>query len=368
MTRHTSWSDLDRHARELLDGPERRAVEAHVHECDECREALRRLHREEQTLRDALEPAEGDDEAIEETLAAAAKAPAAVPKRWGAFIPLAAAAILVVTLVVMTLRPNPAQDAVGLAVEEALKGRPDELIHLNRKALPALRGEERLASLRPQLEASLPRLLWVEAHPHSDFMQMRTSLLQDTTLFAQTLVLENRDCDASSWSMDRLPFQSPIKSFPTADLASYDVAVLGGFRATDVAVPRSIDTFVRSYGGGVLMISVEGGMRPVWESISPVRLLDESRKGTAKMIERHPASAGFEAARQLRWVQAVRPKPGARVLVSLEDGSPILTVWECGRGRVAHLASNDLSFWKGDTDRIAMRAAYSGIIDWLVSR
>jgi anti-sigma factor ChrR (cupin superfamily) len=397
MSQHTPWPTLDRYAHDLLDSAERHAVDAHAHECAECTASLRRLRGEEESLRQALAPEDADEETVEQVIAAlpdaaARSASTPSPRRLGALVPLLAAAALITVVIIATVRaPRPVEDdpvASALAAYAAGRaGAEATLVRLGRKCLPDVRkaeaaatgaARERLASLRAKIENALPRVLWVEGHPRNDYSMFAAKLRADGRFQTQTLVLENKVCDTSAGI--EFPFRTPISSFPTKELLDYDVVMLGSFVITDPAAPGSIESFVTSYGGGALMIAGRqaGDVHSACASIAPVEMLaGEWQPATIALAEAGqthcatdvdwkdgPRVEFFASLAEPVWCRPARAKPEATVLVATKEGAPVLAVWERGRGRVAHMATEDHWIWKADRQSVYYRA----VLNYLAKR
>ncbi len=392
MSQHTPWPVLDRYERELLDGGERLAVEAHVHECSECGAALRRLREEESALREALAPTDEDEDGAEQTASAAAaqlRAPAA-PRRLGAFVPLAAAAAVIVAVVVATLPRPPGPDPMTAALTAVERGEPgaeDALVAHGRKCLGAVRlaeasaagaARDRLAAVRTRLEQALPRILWVEADPRNTFGTVGGALRRDKSCLVQTLVLETKQCLYSERDV-HLPFRHPISSFPVHGLDEYDVVILGDFRSSDPTLPQAVSSFVTTWGGGVLMQAGKNSSSAYTECgmVAPVTWVSTERPKTASACltadgQMHCATEVeatvsrqeyFQSLEPIRWYETVAARPEAQTLVATREGAPLLTVWEAGRGRVAHVATDD--FWVSGDRQILF---YGAVLNWLAQR
>ncbi len=398
MSRHMSWDELDRHAREIDEEIDRLAIEAHVHECSECTTSLRRLRHEEKTLRTALAP-EVEEAEVERVaaLVTANKPTAKLPvaskpaRKWRAssLVPLAAAAAVIVAVTVATLRVQPVvpkSDPVDQALQGAAAGSKSYekiVLQLGRKVLPDLRRAEahaqgearsRLASLRNEIEMSQPRVLWVEQVPRYIYRSLKPALLEDRGYVVQTLQLGVAKSETSSWLV-QFPFPTEIRSFPAGDLQSYDVLLLGDLQT--FGLKDAAEEFVLQYGGSVCMIGGEHSTA-VTESLSgiaPVEIANAARPQQAyvrltsvglthaamNVAVPEPREEFFGSCGPLRWYQTVRVRPGATTLLETREGAPIVATWDIGRGRAAYVASDDQQLWRQD-QRLAFYRAILGYL------
>lgn len=403
---HPTWEELDAVRRETAPPEAARAAAAHVRDCGACASAMARLAGEDRELLDALAPPSASPEAVQEAETAAAlkfrelrTAGAIRPRRpWGAMIPLAAAAALGVALLAGVVRTPPVQpaplpaDPVALALADldrpALSARATRtLLKYGRKALPALRTAEagaqgerldRLAAVRSLIEHDWPRVLLVYSHPRYEYQALSDYLLNDPGLLTHRLQL-SADPEltgaVSAWAAaapDRVParFRAPAGLPSTIEeLAEYDAIVAGDSSAEDLGpLAGLLGDFVEKLGGSLVLVAgpdssktgslhracaaflpVELADAPAREGSIRVKLTDEGRTDACLAVE----TAGqtreefFAEVPSLRWVQPVKVRPEAHVLLATEDGTPVVAASRRGRGRVAWVGSDDLYMWRG---------------------
>ena len=162
-----------------------------------------------------------------------------------------------------------------------------------------------------------------------------------------------------------------VRDFPSrAAMRDLDVLILDGIPATALSqqARRDVLDFVRG-GGSLLVLGGWYSLSKGWyegsflEDALPVeckqapylrRLRPE--EGTFKATSQYRSVLGSEAPDfgnrwAVEWINHVRPKPGAQVLMTTANGLPLLVAGTCGKGRVAvfagtHAGEPEAPYWQ----------------------
>ena len=121
------------------------------------------------------------------------------------------------------------------------------------------------------------------------------------------------------------------------------VAVLGS-AALDGGVDRTLNRYL-SNGGRVLLIVDEStrsrGVLPLVEQPLAADRFQQTARGATAVDRSHPALTGFASWQDLVFFQTLSPAadPGAEVILALDDGTPLLTEYRVGAGRLMLLGT-----------------------------
>jgi hypothetical protein len=331
MNRHLDWKELDAYARGLVEG----AVEVHLAECGECASKLAELREEESALRTALEPTDAPEDEVERVVQAAIATPRARAPRGLAFLPLAAAAALVVALIgVMTFR-TPA-DPLGDALAKG------DFESLEKFGVKAARHATPAAAAR--LRALTPRILYVEGEPRAEHARLQHELLKDGTLAVHTMLLSSREPDVYGKS-DSLARSATMFPLSDAQLREYDIIILGEVKATRIAsspdvLAAAMRSFVMRLGGTLVLIAGDKGS-PADAHHAIDELLPVDLRAAKTVTE--PARVG-DVPEPIRFHLSAPLREGARAVHSTSTGAAVVSSREAGRGRVVFVASDDFGF------------------------
>ncbi len=250
------------------------------------------------------------------------------------------------------------------------------------------------------------RVLLVVGRPSWDERFLRGLLRQDANVdLVSFYILRTSSDDTQTRNPERelslIPF--PMEEIFDAKLSTFDVVVFQNFGHADPQLSiaqyeRKLEQYV-SNGGALVAI---GGDRafgdgrtsyPILDRALPVDAVGQSASIAPYRVhltaegQRHPVTSVFPtpAASVAAWdelpagsgVNLVRAKPGATVLLDnpglLLDGkpTPVLALWEHGRGRAMALMTDDSWTWaftvhrSGDPSRLYDRF-WGNALRWLV--
>lgn len=133
----------------------------------------------------------------------------------------------------------------------------------------------------------------------------------------------------------------PIERGATADLSKFAFVVLNDPGAMDSSTAQAICNYV-SRGGAAMIALGRNTSRLAKAPLSSERLSGELEpQGAAKFDAGDPALRGAGQFENVQFFQAARllPKPTARVIAKLADGSPLLVEEQMGEGRTLILTS-----------------------------
>ncbi|HEY7307479.1 MAG TPA: BatA and WFA domain-containing protein [Bryobacteraceae bacterium] len=134
---------------------------------------------------------------------------------------------------------------------------------------------------------------------------------------------------------------APIERTITADLVKYAFVVLSDPGEIDSAIAQAICGYV-SRGGAVLIALGRNSSRLAKAPLSGDRLSGQLQaQGAGTFDADDPAVRGTGQLENVQFFLATRlaPKPGARVIARLSDGSPLLVEEHMGEGRALILTS-----------------------------
>jgi hypothetical protein len=340
MNRHLDWKELDLYARGLAEG----AIEVHLAECGECAAKLAKLRDEEDAVKAALEPGDASEDEVDQAVARALATPKAKPPRGLAFVPLAAAAALVIALVgVMSYRP-PA-DPLGDALAH------NDWSALERFGVKAARHAP--APLAAKLREMTPRVLVVEGAPRTDYKKLEPALLKDASLAAYTMLLSSREPDAYRRS-EGLTKEVSIFPLADADLRDFDVIVLGQVKAARLAsspdvFAAAMRSFVTRLGGTLVCVAGEqSSPDDAHHAIADLMPIDFARATEVRDTAALEATAAARwtdlPGEGVRWHLSAPLREGSTAWLVTARGAPVISVREAGRGRVIFVASDDFGY------------------------
>jgi len=179
-----------------------------------------------------------------------------------------------------------------------------------------------------------------------------------------------------------------VKDFPSRRaLAGLDVLLLDGIPANALSQQARRDVLDYAEGGGALLIMggwyslskgryegsfLEDALPVLCKQSAYLRRL-EPKDGLFKPTPDYAALLGaaapdFGEQQAVEWVNHIRPKPGARVLLTTANGLPLLVCGTCGKGRVAvfaaaHAGAPETPYW----EHAAWPTLVAQVLGWLAA-
>ncbi len=249
------------------------------------------------------------------------------------------------------------QNVVSIRIDPP-PGTPSQLTDRNDAAAVQIEG------VRDRL-----RVLLVSGEPHPGERTWRNILKSDANVdLIHFTILRPPD------KMDGVPVDElALIAFPTQELfeqriGDFDLIILDRYRVRGILPPDYMDN-IRRYveEGGALLVSSGPEMASVESlNLSPMGAILPARP-TGRIVDapflprlsdegrRHPVTAGLPGApgddpaadHWGRWLrrQDIVADPDAEVVMTADDGAPLLVLDRVGKGRVALLASDQVWLW-----------------------
>lgn len=173
------------------------------------------------------------------------------------------------------------------------------------------------------------RVLYVEDFPRWEYRFLKTALIRDQTMRVSCLLLSADE----RFPQEGSPGIPPVSSFPTErdDLFQYHVVILGDVPSQSFTDEQQhlLRSFVDEVGGGLLMISGEGGAPDTYvgtpiETLLPVTLPEDRASSIWRAMEVHT-----ELYHPVLTVEGRE----SQILRLLDDPEQNLELWEDRDGR-----------------------------------
>lgn len=215
-------------------------------------------------------------------------------------------------------------------------------------------------------------VLLLDQRPRYEVRYLREAFKRDPTVTLHSYLSEGRWRRWGNEGPERLPLT-------TADLANYDVVILGdlgpdAFRAGDLT---ALDVAVRKGGTGLVWLPGESGATAGFVGqklgeLLPVELSDATTLGRGYLGTPHSLSRTDAAKRlgllepgETEWDQLPRllgaapvgtVKPGSELLAQDQDGKPLVVTRAFGAGRAVFIGVDDTWRWRREVgDRFLHR-------------
>ena len=173
------------------------------------------------------------------------------------------------------------------------------------------------------------RVLYVENFPRWEYRFLKSALIRDQTMQVSCLLLSADE----RFPQESSPGIPPIAAFPTTpeELHKYHVVILGDVAAQSFTEEQQqlLRSFVEEIGGGLLMISGEGGAPDSYagtpiEALLPVTLPEDRASSIWRAMEQHAEQY------RPRLTMEGRESPIMRLL---DDPEQNIELWEDRDGR-----------------------------------
>jgi uncharacterized membrane protein len=249
------------------------------------------------------------------------------------------------------------------------------------------------------VDASKPRILYMEGEPRWDFKFLRRAVEDDKNISLFTIVRTTQNKIYTQVPDSSAEFLKV--SFPTKvdDLFGFQGLILGSVEANyfTPAQQELIQQFVDRRGGGLLFLGGRGALadggydKPPFEDLLPVRLPNHKNtfhrdpataeltsSGRDSLITRIDENPDSNMARWkklpylMNYQEAGTPKPGATVLAEMTAAGhtlPLLVTEKYGRGRTAVFATGGDWRWQmlQPVEDMSHEMFWRQMLRWLVS-